>query len=64
MDNIELHLLTQERCHKVPLSDYREELKNPSGILESEYRKILEKLLKEERDKELKRDTFIRSFNK
>lgn len=64
MDNIKLHLLIQERCHRVPLDDTIEELRNPSGILESEYRKIQEGLLKEERDKGLNRDTFIQSFNK
>lgn len=50
MNNVELHLLTQERCYRVPLSDDKEELRNPSGILESEYRKIQEELLKEERN--------------
>lgn len=49
MDNIELHLLIQKRCRRVSLSDYKEELEKPSGILESEYRRIREELLKEGR---------------
>lgn len=49
MDNIKLHLLIQERCHRVPLNDTIEELRNPSGILYSEYKRIQEELLKERR---------------
>lgn len=44
---LQLHLLVQSKCHRVPISNTIEELKNPSGILESEYREILDKLLKE-----------------
>lgn len=33
MGNIKLYLLIQERCHRVPLDDTIEELRNPSGIL-------------------------------
>lgn len=36
----ELHLLVQERCHRVPLYDTIEELKNPTGILAEEYSRI------------------------
>lgn len=46
MDNIKLHLLIQERCHRVPLDNTIEELRNPSGILYSEYKRIQEKLSK------------------
>lgn len=50
MDNIELHLLIQRRCHRVPLSDTIEELKNPTGILAEEYSRIW-KELKEQKEK-------------
>ena len=36
----EMHLLVQERCHRVPLYDTVEELKNPTGILAEEYSRI------------------------
>lgn len=47
MDEIQLHLLVQEKCHRVPLLNTIEEIKNPSGILESEYREIETEYLKQ-----------------
>jgi hypothetical protein len=43
--NKELHLLIQSKCRRVPLDNSEKEMKEPSGILESEYRKIREELL-------------------
>lgn len=37
-----LHLLIQSKCKRVPKDDSEKEMKNPSGILEYEYRKIRE----------------------
>lgn len=48
MNEQELHLLVQSKCHRVPLSDTIEELKNPTGILAEEYSRIW-KELKEQR---------------
>lgn len=42
----DLHLLVLSKCHRVPLNDTIEELKNPSGILYSEYAETRKQLLK------------------
>lgn len=39
-----LHLLIQSKCKRVSKDDSEKEMKNPSGILEYEYRKIREEL--------------------
>lgn len=41
----ELHLLIQSKCRRVPLDNSEKEMKEPSGILEYEYRKIRNELL-------------------
>lgn len=41
MTEIDLHLLVQKRCHRVPLYDTIEELKNPTGIIAEEYSRIM-----------------------
>lgn len=41
MNKQELHLLVQNKCHRVPLSDTIGELKNPTGILAEEYSRIM-----------------------
>lgn len=41
----ELHLLIQSKCKRVPLDNTEKEMKEPSGILEYEYRKIRDELL-------------------
>ena len=43
--DIELHLLIQSKCKRVPMDNSEKEMKEPSGILESEYRKIRDELL-------------------
>lgn len=50
MTKVDLHLLVQERCRRVPLYDTIEELKNPTGILAEEYSRIY-KELKEQKEK-------------
>ena len=47
-DDIELHLLIQSKCKRVPLDNSEKEMKEPSRILESEYRKIRNELLEKE----------------
>lgn len=42
----DLHLLILSKCHRVPIDSTIEELRNPSGILYSEYKRIQEKLSK------------------
>lgn len=44
MTKVDLHLLVQERCRRVPLYDTIEELKNPTGILAEEYSRIMKQL--------------------
>lgn len=44
MNEQELHLLVQSKCHRVPLSDTIEELKNPTGTLAEEYSRIMKQL--------------------
>ena len=43
--NKKLHLLIQSKCRRVPLDNSEKEMNEPSGILESEYRKIRDELL-------------------
>lgn len=38
----DLHLLILSKCHRVPIDDTIEELRNPSGVLYDEYKKIQE----------------------
>ena len=45
ISDIELHLLIQSKCKRVPINDTEEEMKNPSGILYCEYKKVKEELL-------------------
>lgn len=51
MTDKELHLLVQSKCHRVPLYDTIEELRNLTGIIAEEYSKIY-KELKEQDEKE------------
>jgi hypothetical protein len=44
IDETNLHLEVQKRCHRVPLYDTIEELKNPTGILAEEYSRIMKQL--------------------
>lgn len=48
MSDIELHLLIQSKCKRVPLDNTEKEMKEPSGILEYEYRKIRDELLEKQ----------------
>lgn len=50
MNEQELHLLVQSKCHRVPLYDTIEELRNPTGIIAEEYSRIY-KELKEQKEK-------------
>ena len=45
MSDIELHLLIQSKCKRVPLDNTEKEMKEPSGILYCEYKKVKEELL-------------------
>ena len=51
MTKVDLHLLVQERCRRVPLYDTIEELKNPTGILAEEYSRIYKELKEQKRRK-------------
>ena len=51
MTKVDLHLLVQERCRRVPLSDTIGELKNPTGILAEEYSRIWKELKEQKRRK-------------
>lgn len=44
MNKQDLHSLVQDRCHRVPLYDTIEELKNPTGILAEEYSRIMKEM--------------------
>lgn len=46
--NKEIHLLIQSKCRRVPLDDSEKEMKEPTGILEYEYRKIRDELLEKQ----------------
>lgn len=48
ISDIELHLLIQSKCKRVPLDNTEKEMKEPSGILEYEYRKIRDELLEKQ----------------
>lgn len=45
ISDTKLHLLIQSKCKRVPLDNTKKEMKEPSGILEYEYRKIRDELL-------------------
>lgn len=51
IDKIKLHLEVQKRCHRVPLYNTVEELRNPTGIYAEEYSRIM-KQLKEDKQYE------------
>lgn len=51
MTKVDLHLLVQSKCHRVPLSDTIGELKNPTGILAEEYSRIWKELKEQKRRK-------------
>ena len=51
MTKVDLHLLVQSKCHRVPLSNTIGELKNPTGILAEEYSRIWKELKEQKRRK-------------
>lgn len=54
----DLHLLILSKCHRVPIDSTIEELRNPSGVLYEEYKKIQELYNKyKEIQKELLKET-------
>lgn len=55
MDEKELHRLVLSKCHRCPVSDIEEELRNPSGVYVEEYSRIWNEILKSEKPSLLKR---------
>lgn len=55
MDEKELHKLVLSKCHRCPMNDTEEELRNPSGVYVEEYARITDEILKSEKSSLIKR---------
>lgn len=64
MDEQELHLLVQSKCHGVPLYDTIEELRNPTGIIAEEYSKIMKDMKEYEERYQYLKSLSIEEYDK
>lgn len=64
MTEIDLHLLVQSKCHRVPLSNTIGELKNPTGILAEEYSRIMKDMKEYEERYQYLKSLSIEEYDK
>lgn len=64
MNEQELHLLVQSKCHRVPLYDTIEELRNPTGILTEEYSRIVKDMKEYEERYQYLKSLSIEEYDK
>lgn len=64
MTKVDLHLLVQERCRRVPLYDTIEELKNPTGIIAEEYSRIMKDMKEYEERYQYLKSLSIEEYDK